>query len=181
MISRAVGCVRRTRRIAWRAWRSASAVTAQVLTKTASARPAAAACARITSDSKALRRQPKVMISGADNALSQRRRVERAGKAHRHRPGHEDVAVLAPVDLERAAVEDHLGLAPGEPAARGTHQRGAGAAAAGDGDAGAALPDAKAQPRLRQHLGDADIGPLGKQRIALEPGAERRQIDRLGV
>ena len=36
---RASGCSRRARRIAWRAWRSASAVTAQVLTMTASAEP----------------------------------------------------------------------------------------------------------------------------------------------
>ena len=60
---RALGRSRRSRRIAWRAWRSASAVTAQVLTITASPRPAAAARPRITSLSKAFSRQPKVMIS----------------------------------------------------------------------------------------------------------------------
>ena len=41
--SRAAGLSRRRRRICWRAWRTASAVTAQLLTTTASATPAAAA------------------------------------------------------------------------------------------------------------------------------------------
>ena len=48
---RAPGRSRRSFRIAWRAWRTASAVTAQVLTTTVSARPAASATRRITSDS----------------------------------------------------------------------------------------------------------------------------------
>src|SRR5713226_9993245 len=67
--------------------------------------------------------------------------IERALEAHRHRAGHQHMAVGAPLDLERAAVEHHLGLAPGEAAPRRRDQRGAGAAATGDGDAGAALPD----------------------------------------
>jgi hypothetical protein len=62
---RASGFRRRALRIAWRAWRSASAVTAQVLKMMASSRPAARACPRITSDSKALSRQPNVTISGS--------------------------------------------------------------------------------------------------------------------
>ena len=60
-MSRAFGLSRRARRIVWRAWRSASAVTAQVLMMTASLRPAARPCSRIISDSNALSRQPSVM------------------------------------------------------------------------------------------------------------------------
>ena len=56
---RASGFSRRALRIAWRAWRVASAVTAQVLITTAWLSPAAAAWPRMTSVSKALSRQPK--------------------------------------------------------------------------------------------------------------------------
>ena len=85
----APGCSRRARRIAWRAWRSASAVTAQVLTMTASVEPGRGAARRIASDSKAFRRQPKVTISTAHHAASgDERGIERAGEAHRRRPGH---------------------------------------------------------------------------------------------
>ena len=48
---RADGRSRASLRIAWRAWRTASAVTAQVLTTTVSASPAAAASRLIASDS----------------------------------------------------------------------------------------------------------------------------------
>ena len=48
---RAVGLSRRALRIALRAWRSASAVTAQVLTMIVSVSPACLAWARMTSDS----------------------------------------------------------------------------------------------------------------------------------
>src|SRR5262245_42133165 len=61
---RAFGFSRRALRIAWRAWRSASAVTAQVLMMMASSSPAACAWPRITSVSKAFKRQPKVMSCG---------------------------------------------------------------------------------------------------------------------
>ena len=50
-IRRASGRSRLALRIAWRAWRTASAVTAQVLKITALPTPSAAACARIWSDS----------------------------------------------------------------------------------------------------------------------------------
>jgi hypothetical protein len=45
------GLSRRALRIAWRAWRTASAVTAQVLTRMASSTPASTARALISSDS----------------------------------------------------------------------------------------------------------------------------------
>ena len=64
---RASGSSRRALRIAWRAWRTASAVTAQVLTRMASPMPASSARRRMTSDSSAFSRQPKVMVRGADS------------------------------------------------------------------------------------------------------------------
>src|SRR5581483_1071689 len=60
---RASGFSRRALRIAWRAWRSASAVTAQVLTMIAFSSPAAAAWPRMTSLSKVFKRQPRVINS----------------------------------------------------------------------------------------------------------------------
>src|SRR5258708_16129541 len=108
----ASGRSRRDRRIAWRAWRSASAVTAQVLTITASVRPAAAACARTISDSARLRRQPKVTISSPDMRLAEIAEIEAAFEAGRHRPGHDDVAMRAPFDRHGAAVEDDFGPSP---------------------------------------------------------------------
>ena len=60
---RALGRSRLMRRMVWRAWRTASAVTAQVFTTTASSSPLAAR--RITSDSVMLSRQPKVTTSTA--------------------------------------------------------------------------------------------------------------------
>ena len=56
----APGFSRARRRIAWRACRVASAVTAHVLTMTRLSRPACAAARRIASDSTRFSRQPKV-------------------------------------------------------------------------------------------------------------------------
>src|SRR5665213_4625221 len=120
--------------MAWRALRSASAVTAQVLTMIASSRPAASVWRRMVSDSKRLRRQPNVTMSSG-TMLAQQAVVERAGEADRDRAGHDDVIVVAPFDIERAAIGDHLGLAPGQAAPRRRDQRGAGAGAAGRGQA----------------------------------------------
>src|SRR5579863_6394882 len=98
------GCSRRARRIAWRAWRSASAVTAQVLRMTASPSPAAAAARRMTSLSYALRRHPKVMIWTSDIASTgQERGVEGALEGERRGPGHDDMPILTPQDVEIAA------------------------------------------------------------------------------
>ena len=63
----------------------------------------------------------------------------------------------------------------------GGDQRGAGAAAAGAGDPGAALPDAQPDLLAVADRGDADIGALGKQRVMFEDRPERREIDRLGI
>ncbi len=62
-IRRALGRSRRILRMAWRAWRTASAVTAQVLNTTASDRPSLTAWTWMASLSWAFRRQPKVTTS----------------------------------------------------------------------------------------------------------------------
>src|SRR6266704_1342073 len=101
---RAWGCSRRARRIAWRAWRSASAVTAQVLTITVSSRPSAAR--RMMSLSNALSRQPKVMISTPVIASTgQQFGVDAALEGERRGAGHHDMPVVTPQDIEIAAVE----------------------------------------------------------------------------
>src|SRR5579885_646200 len=177
-MSRAVGCSRLARRIAWRACRSASAVTAQVLTMTVSSRPAALASRRITSDSKALSRQPSVMTSIPGMGLSEQGGIENPGEAHGGGTGHEHVAVGAPLYLERSAVGDHGDPATREAAPRRCHCRGAGAGAAGDRDADPALPDAKAQPVFPCEACDPDVGALRKHRVMLELRSERRHVDR---
>ena len=70
---RASGRSRRARRMAWRVWRTASAVTAQLLTTIRSSCPCARS--RIASLSAMLRRQPMVMMAGPliRNATSQPR------------------------------------------------------------------------------------------------------------
>src|SRR5258708_22674903 len=102
---RAAGCSRRARRIAWRAWRSASAVTAQVLTITASLSPASPAARRMASLSKALSRQPKVTISDAAISASDQDRVEAALETERCRSAHQHKTMAGPGDVEAAAVE----------------------------------------------------------------------------
>src|ERR1051325_11595404 len=147
---RAFGCSRRARRIAWRACLSASAVTAQVLTITAWRSPASAVSRRMTSLSKALRRQPKLTISmlllgfiGALRRGARDRGIECAFEGKRRRPGHDDMAVLAPIYVEGPAVEDDARPPAGQPAARCRDERRASAGAAGAGDADAAFPNAQ--------------------------------------
>src|SRR3954452_5919397 len=183
---RAFGCSRRARRIACRACRSASAVTAQVLTTTASCRPAAAAAPRIPSLSKAFRRQPNVMISRCDIAAeTELGGIEGTFEGQHCRPGHDDmtglaVGIFAPSDIEFPAIQQNRRTPSGHaPAMRGD-QGGAGAAAAGPRDASAALPDAQPDafaPGARRYRCDADIGALGKQRITFETWPESREID----
>ena len=183
---RRLGMPRRARRIAWRAWRSASAVTAQVLTMTASLSPAAAAARRMTS--RLERVEPAAegddlgLGHGCGQPAAEQARVERALEAQRRRPGHDHMPVLAPGDVElcrrRAST---AALAPGEPAPMRGDERGAGAAAAGAGDPGAALPDAQPDVAAVADRGDPDIGALRKQRVMFEDRPERGEIDRLGI
>src|SRR5215831_3211014 len=180
----ASGCCRRARRIAWRAWRSASAVTPQVLTMTAPPRPAAAAARRMTSDSNALSRQPKVMISISGMTPSARReqaRVEGTLKAQCCPPGHDHMPVLAPRDVESAAVELDGCAAPGQSPAMRRDEGCTGAAAAGASDPGPAFPHPQTDIPALPDRRDADVRALGKQRVVLEDRPERREIDRFYV
>ena len=102
---RASGRSRFSRRIDCRACATASLVTAQLLMTMVSERPASSASRRITSDSNALRRQPKVTTSTpcqatlANSAGSKRPSYSNIGRA-----GHQHVIVaLAPFDGEIAA------------------------------------------------------------------------------
>src|SRR4026209_401002 len=100
---RAPGFSRRALRIAWRACRSASAVTAQVLTMMASLSPAALAWPRITSVSKVLRRQPKVMSFASGNGTVQPGQVDLAAEALRPAAGHAHVIIGQPFDQQLPA------------------------------------------------------------------------------
>src|SRR5262245_40710956 len=97
----------------------------------ASPNPVFRACAAITSDSKALSRQPKVTIS-----VIAPESWQIAGEADCDRPGHQYVAVAQPLDVKLAAVGDHGCLASDQSAPAGGDHGGAGAAAAGAGDPG---------------------------------------------
>src|SRR5689334_4711937 len=185
----ASGFSRLALRIAWRAWRSASAVTAQVLTMIASERPAAAAWPRITSLSKVFKRQPMVMRRVPRVPLSMRDRLahrnfaelDLALEAGGPAASHHHVVVRQPFDGERAAIEHDLGLAAGKATPCGRDQSRASAAAAGLRDAGAAFPDPHPKASGGKALHDLDIGALRKQRRMLEFGADRLQIDRRNV
>src|SRR5215472_5910357 len=169
---RAPGFSRLALRIAWRAWRVASAVTAQVLITTACSRPVAAAWPRMTSLSKALSRQPKETISIIASRCARADR-KLAREADGDRAGHAQMVVGQPFDLEAAAVEDHFRAPARELAARRRHQGRAGAGAAGPGDADTALPDPHADPLRRDHRRDFDIDPVGKQGMALDHRPKR--------
>src|SRR5215470_18962367 len=103
---RASGCSRLRRRIDCRACATASLVTAQLLMTMVSERPARSASRRITSDSNAFSRQPKVTIS-TDMFLGnagEQRRVELAFVFELGGAGHQHMIVaLAPLDSEIAA------------------------------------------------------------------------------
>src|ERR1700730_11580692 len=108
---------RATRRIVWRAWRTASAVTAQELTITAFARPAASAWRRMVSDSAAFSRQPKLMTSrdiasSGDTSCGEHLGRKLAFELKLDRPAHQHVIVaFAPFDLKIAARQRDADLA----------------------------------------------------------------------
>ena len=74
-------------------------------------------------------------------------------KATRDAAGHQHVVVAQPFDGERAALQDDVGLARHQAAPARRHDGRAGARAAGERHAGAALPDAQPQPALAQRAG----------------------------
>src|SRR5438128_3389694 len=108
-------------------------------------------------------------------------RVERTFETQRHRPGHDHMPVFTPRDIEGPAVELYDRLALGEPAPMRCDESGTGAAAAGAGDPGPALPDPQPDVPGVTDRGDADIGPLGKQRVMFEDRPECREIDRVDI
>src|SRR5262249_39103289 len=137
---------RRSARMVCRAWRTASAVTAQVLITMVSFRPARAASRRITSDSAALSLQPKVTTStpveledmgledmGLEDmglhgtGRGKQRGIEPAAMFVFDRAGHQHIVVaLAPFDGKVAAGQRDGHLAPGVREPRGGDGCGAG-------------------------------------------------------
>src|ERR1700736_3961184 len=130
---RTCGRARLSRRTDCRACATASLVTAQLLMTIVSVSPAFAASRAITSDSKALRRQPKVMTSTLISRDGRKqRRVEAAFIFEDRRAGHQHVVVaLAPLDGEFAAGQRYLRDAMGALQPRRRHRGGAGGRAAG--------------------------------------------------
>ena len=127
--TRAAGRARFARRIAWRVWRTASLVTAQLLTMIRSS--SAWASARIASLSAALSRQPSVITSVPLTIISPSKTAPRAEHPDR-RP--------APVHGE-VPPGRRTGPGPTPPAAAG-RDRGREARFRSPGEAGAALPRA---------------------------------------
>src|ERR1700736_2412080 len=118
------------------------------------------------------------MISSAPREQA---RVEGTLEAQCRRPGHDHMPVLAPRDVEGAAVELHRRPAPGQsPPVRGD-EGGASAAAAGTGDPGPALPDPQTDVPALPNRRDADVRTLGKQWVVLENRPECGEIDRLDI
>src|SRR5690242_18752115 len=110
------GRSRFSRRIDCRACATASLVTAQLLMTMVSDNPARSASRAITSDSKALRRQPNVRTSTpiASGDVGEQRRIESAFIFEIGRAGHQHVVVvLAPLDAELAAGQRDLDAAIG--------------------------------------------------------------------
>ena len=87
------------------------------------------------------------------------------------------MAVVAPLDLQRPAVEGDGDAPAGQAAPGGGDRGGAGAGAAGAGHAGAALADAQAQRVRTGQLRDADVGAFGEDRVVLELGPQGREVD----
>src|SRR5262245_53233646 len=78
------------------------------------------------------------------------------------RPGHQDAIVGTPLDLEWAARQSHPELALGQLLARSANGSSARRAAAGAGEARAALPNAQLHAVGRDHLGERDVDALGE-------------------
>src|ERR1700738_3019358 len=157
---RTCGRARLSRRTDCRACATASLVTAQLLMTIVSVSPAPAASRAITSDSKALRRQPKVMTSTLISRDGRKqRRVEAAFILERRRPRHQHVVVpLAPLDGESAARQRYLHDAVGALQPRRRHRGGAGGRAAGLGQPRATLPGADRGVVALDDMRQRDIG-----------------------
>ncbi len=86
-------------------------------------------------------------------------------KATRDAAGHQHMVIAQPFDGERAALQRRRRPCGG-PGRAGSPPRTAAQAPEPQASvsAGAALPDAQAQPALAEQLGDADVGALGEER-----------------
>src|SRR5258708_6570592 len=174
----AEGGSRFSRRIDCRACATTSLVTAQLLTTMVSVSPALSACRAITSDSKALRRQPKVTISTLISGDGgKQRRIEAAFILEGRAPRHQHVVVaLAPFDGEFAARKRDLDDAVGALQPGRRHRGGAGRRAASLCQTGAALPGADGDVVAIDDMGQRDIGTLRENRVIFQKRPEAAEI-----
>ena len=97
------------------------------------------------------------------------------------RSGHDHMAILAPVEMEHAAIKLYVRRAIHQSSAlRGDDGR-AGGRAASHGDARAALPDPEPDRRWAGDLGEADIGALRKLLVVLECRANLGDVEALDI
>src|SRR5262252_3438402 len=104
------------------------------------------------------------------SARRQQVRVEFSLEAQCRGPGHDDVAILSPGDIEGASVEFDGGATLGEAPSTGSNECGAGARAAGRGDPGTPLPHTQPDCSGSAHLGDTDVGAFREERVMFEDG-----------
>ncbi len=164
-----------------RACRTASAVTAQVLTTTVSPRPARRrASRRMTSDSVGV--EP---AAEGDDVDAHHAAPAAANSAGSKRPSNS--YATGPVIStwssrsrhsisEVAARQRHRHLAVGAPQPRRGDRRRAGGRAAGLGQAGAALPGAHDDVLARDHVRQRDIGALRKHRMVFEQRPDLAEV-----
>src|ERR1700726_2716644 len=164
---RAPGRSRFKRRIDCRACATPSLVTAQLLPTMVCVSPACAASRAITSDSNALRRQPKVTTS----TLILRDRCDAGEQSgikailifESRRPRHQHMIVaFAPFDCKLAAGQRDLHNPIGALQPGGSDRRRARRRAAGFGQSGAALPGPDRDVIAIDNMGERDIGALRK-------------------
>src|SRR4051794_14595279 len=93
--------------------------------------------------------------------------VDLAGERGDDRAGHQHVAVVAPLDPQRATVEYDTGAPVGQSSAVGVDQRRAGARSTRQGQTGAAFPDPQSDGAGVQYLREANVGPLREQPVML--------------
>src|SRR5260370_1479069 len=173
------GRSRFSRRIDCRACGTASLVTAQLLMTMVSVSPARSASRAITSDSKELRRQPKVAISTliALGDVGKQSGIEAAFIFEGRRARHQDVVVaFAPFDRKLAARQRNRDGTIGALEPRRGDGRRAGRRAAGLCQAGAALPGQRRDVAAVHHMGQRDIGTLRKNRMIFEERPEAAEI-----
>src|SRR5262245_50129894 len=176
---RASGRSRLRRRIDCRACATASLVTAQLLMTMVSERPALSASRRITSDSNAFSRQPKVTISTGmiSRDAGEQRRVEFALVFELGGAGHQHMVVaLAPFDVAVAARQCNGDAAVGALQARRRHGGCAGRRAAGLGQPRAALPGANRDVVAVDDMGERDIGALREDRVIFQQWPEAFEV-----